>query len=105
EGIYEASKEKPVIIFDDFTTNFHWVDFDFKVKSSAMKMLTSKDEAVADFRYLFYALSTIKYQPDFSKHERQWISKYSQFRIPLPPIPVQRKIVEVLNNFTELTAE
>ena len=26
-GIYQASKEKPVIIFDDFTTGFHWVDF------------------------------------------------------------------------------
>lgn len=41
-GIYEASKENPVIIFDDFTTSFHWVDFNFKVKSSAMKMLRLK---------------------------------------------------------------
>ena len=39
EGIFGASQENPVIIFDDFTTSFHWVDFDFKVKSSAMKML------------------------------------------------------------------
>lgn len=34
-GIYKASKENPVIIFDDFTTSFHWVEMDFKVKSSA----------------------------------------------------------------------
>ena len=32
-GIYEASKERPTIIFDDFTTSVHWVDFNFKVKS------------------------------------------------------------------------
>ena len=43
EGIYRASK-RPVIIFDDFTTANKWVDFDFKAKSSAMKMITSKDD-------------------------------------------------------------
>ena len=39
DGIYNASPKNPVIIFDDFTGAFHWVDFPFKVKSSAMKML------------------------------------------------------------------
>lgn len=109
DGAYRASKEKPVIIFDDFTTSFHWVDFEFKVKSSAMKMLTPKDTSVANFRYLFYAISAIRYQPDFSKHERQWIGKFSSFRSPLPPLPIQREIVRILDNFmgliSELTAE
>ena len=40
DNLYSASKEHPVIIFDDFTGAFKWVDFPFKVKSSAMKMLT-----------------------------------------------------------------
>ena len=31
EGIYYATKENPVIIFDDFTAAFKWVDFPFKV--------------------------------------------------------------------------
>ena len=44
DGIYKASKN-PVIIFDDFTTANKWVDFDFKAKSSAMKMITSKNES------------------------------------------------------------
>lgn len=105
EGVYKASIQNPVIIFDDFTTSFHWVNFEFKVKSSAMKMLTSKDSVVATLRYLFYALKSIKHQPDFSKHERQWISKYSLFTIPLPPFAVQQEIVRILDNFTELTAE
>ena len=32
DGIYQASKNNPVIIFDDFTTSKQWVDFKFKVK-------------------------------------------------------------------------
>ena len=32
----------PVIIFDDFTTDAQYVDFPFKVKSSAIKILKSK---------------------------------------------------------------
>ena len=46
DGVYCASKEDPVIIFDDFTTSFHWVDFDFKVKSSAMKMLKLRKKKI-----------------------------------------------------------
>lgn len=42
DGIYKANVHNPTIIFDDFTTSFHWVNFDFKVKSSAMKMLRLK---------------------------------------------------------------
>lgn len=30
-GIKNASSEEPVIIFDDFTTSSHYVDFPFKV--------------------------------------------------------------------------
>ena len=42
DGIYQASKSNPVIIFDDFTTSKQWVDFKFKVKSSAMKNVNNK---------------------------------------------------------------
>jgi type I restriction enzyme, S subunit len=100
-GIYRASKEKPVIIFDDFTTSFHWVDFDFKVKSSAMKMLTPKENI--DFRYVYYAMKCVRYVP--SSHARQWISTYSNFEIPIPPLEVQQEIVDILNKFTKLEAE
>jgi len=102
-GIYKASPDSPVIIFDDFTTSFHWVDFNFKVKSSAMKMLRSKDNEIADLRFLFHLMNNINYIP--VDHSRQWIGKYSKFRIPLPPLPVQQEIVRILDNFTGLTAE
>ncbi|WP_420544276.1 restriction endonuclease subunit S [Tepidanaerobacter acetatoxydans] len=104
-GIYNASKSNPVIIFDDFTTSFHWVDFNFKVKSSAMKILKLKPKAenIASFRYLYYAMKNIRYSP--ANHARQWIRKYSKFCIPLPSLPVQQEIVRILDTFTELTTE
>ena len=101
-GIYHASKEQPVIIFDDFTTSFHWVDFDFKVKSSAMKMLTPCNEE-ANFRFIYYAMKCIKYET--LEHSRQWISTYSQFEIPLPPLEEQARIVSILDRFEALTTD
>lgn len=102
-GIFEASKKNPVIIFDDFTTSFHWVDFNFKVKSSAMKMLRVSSEKEVSFRFVYYAMKCIKYQT--LEHSRQWISKFSQIEIPLPPIEVQTEIVRILDKFTSLEAE
>lgn len=102
-GIFVASKENPVIIFDDFTTSFHWVDFNFKVKSSAMKILRVSSEREVSFRFVYYAMKCIKYQT--LEHSRQWISKYSQIEIPLPPIEVQTEIVRILDKFISLEAE
>ena len=102
EGIFNASNKKPVIIFDDFTTSFHWVDFNFKVKSSAIKILKPMNENV-NLRYIYYAMSTIKYLP--GNHARHWISVYSQFSVPVPPLEVQHEIVHILDDFTLLTAE
>ena len=101
DGIYKASPQNPTIIFDDFTTGFHWVDFDFKVKSSAMKMLKLKESKKEnDFRYIYMAMKTIDYIP--TNHTRHWISIYSKFEIPLPPLTIQREIVSVLDSFTML---
>lgn len=101
EGIYKASKEKPVIIFDDFTTSNHWVEFDFKVKSSAMKMLVPKTND--SFKFIYYCMQNIEYTP--KEHSRQWIQKYSEFKIPLPQKEIQEKIVEILDKFSELETE
>ncbi len=103
DGIYKASKENPVIIFDDFTTSYHWVDFNFKVKSSAMKMLRPKPNFDGIFKYVLYAMGEIHYSPQ--DHARQWISQYSKFKIPVPHPRVQEEIVKVLDAFTALEAE
>ena len=102
-GIYKADKIAPTIIFDDFTTSFHWVDFDFKVKSSAMKMLRPKSTFDGSFRYVFYAMECINFEA--VNHTRHWISKYSQFEIPLTPPPIQEEIVKILDRFAEYAAE
>lgn len=102
-GIYQARVDIPVIIFDDFTTSFHWVDFDFKVKSSAMKILTPKNGIDIDFRFVFYAMKCIVYNPQ--DHARQWISVYSQFKILLPPLSIQQEIVNILDKFTQLQVD
>ena len=101
-GIYKADKDSPTIIFDDFTTSFHWVDFDFKVKSSAMKMLRPKSTFEGSFKYVFYAMECIHFEA--VNHTRHWISKYSQFEIPLPHPEVQEEIVKILDRFAELQA-
>lgn len=101
-GIYEASKTA-AIIFDDFTTAFRWVDFDFKVKSSAIKILNNKNDDETNFKFVYYAMKCIKFEP--INHERHWISKYSKFKIPVPPMEVQREIVRIMDSFTSLTEE
>lgn len=104
DGIYKAS-ENPVIIFDDFTTANKWVDFDFKAKSSAMKMITSKDESKVLLKYIYYWLNTLPSGLIDGDHKRQWISNYANKQIPIPPPEIQKKLVRILDNFTELTAE
>ena len=92
ENIYH--KNLPVLIFDDFTTAIKYVDFPFKVKSSAMKIL-SNDKSKTSIKYLFYAMGRISI--DTELHKRYWISLYSNISIPLPPLSVQLQIVQKLD--------
>jgi type I restriction enzyme S subunit len=88
----------PVIIFDDFTTAIKFVDFPFKVKSSAMKILNPTDDI--DIKYMFYLMSTIK--SDKGLHKRYWISKYSNIEINLPTLEKQNQIAKTLDKANEL---
>jgi type I restriction enzyme S subunit len=101
DGVYEASNEKPVVIFDDFTTSLHWVNFPFKVKSSALKILIPKSKNHS-FRYLYYSMKALDYKKSEGTHERHWISKYSQIKISMPPLEIQNEIVKILDSFSEL---
>ena len=102
-GVYPASTDDPVIIFDDFTTASKWVDFPFKLKSSAAKILTAADSNVADIRFLYFLMQTLNYQ--VGSHARHWIAVYSKMPVCCPPLEVQREIVRILDQFTTLEAE
>ncbi len=83
-----------MIIFDDFTTESKYVDFPFKVKSSAMKILHARGSI--DLQYLALFMSITGLVGD--THKRYWISEYSKIPIPIPPLPEQRRIVSAVQN-------
>jgi type I restriction enzyme S subunit len=89
-GIYN---KVPVIIFDDFTTDTKYVDFPFKAKSSAMKILKCKENT--NIKFVYEAMQMIKYV--VGGHERHWISKFAHISIPLPSLAEQTAIAEVLS--------
>jgi len=91
-GIYS---DLPTIIFDDFTTATQWVDFDFKVKSSACKMLKPKRGA-CDLRYVYERLRALNYRT--SDHKRHWISVFHTMEMRMPPLMEQEAIAETLSD-------
>lgn len=96
EGIYQNT---PVIIFDDFTTESKFVDFEFKVKSSAIKILKAKDNDT--LKYLYYLMQILPFNN--TQHKRYWISEYSKIKIGIPKdINEVKEIVKVLDAASEI---
>ncbi len=85
DGIYKGKKE-PVIIFDDFTTDSKYVDFDFKVKSSAMKLLHLKNKNESLLFY-YHALQALDFTP--TNHQRHWISIFAEKTVKKVPVEEQ----------------
>ena len=85
----------PVIIFDDFTTANKYVDFPFKVKSSAMKILKPKDSFV-NIRLIFEFIQMLNFP--IGEHKRYWISEYQDLKIPFPSFEEQTKIASFLSS-------
>ena len=67
-----------------------------------MKILYPKSKSV-NFKYIHYAMQCICFVP--GEHTRYWISKYSRFTIPIPPLEVQDEIVKILDRFADYAAE
>ncbi|MEK6615336.1 MAG: restriction endonuclease subunit S, partial [Bacteroidota bacterium] len=85
-GIYN---KLPVIIFDDFTTANKYVTFPFKAKSSAMKLLTPKNEKV-NLKFVFERIQIIDFP--VGEHKRQYLSEYQFIPIKTPSIEEQNAI-------------
>ena len=98
KGVF-PKENLPVIIFDDFTTATKYVDFPFKVKSSAMKILHAKKNK-GNIKFLFNMIQQIKFNSQ--THKRYWISQYSKIKIPLPPLEVQEEIVAEVGGYQKV---
>ena len=88
------------VIFGDHTREIKYVDFDFAQGADGVKILKANNHV--DIRYLFHAMTNLTIPS--RGYNRHWTIA-RDLEIPVPPLEVQRKIVEVLDNFSELTAE
>ena len=95
-------EDVPAIIFDDFTVDKKFVDFPFKVKSSAIKILRPKGKD--DLKFIFELMSLIKFEA--KEHKRYYISAYQNLSIPIPKPNEQQKIAACLSSLDDvITAE
>ena len=81
-----------VIIFDDFTMDSKYVNFNFKIKSSAIKLLTQKNNN--NLKYIFECLQALNLES--TEHKRHYISIIQEIEIPVPDIIVQNKIANLM---------
>ena len=84
-------------MFDDFTCDTKFANFPFKVKSSAMKLLRTKNGL--PISYAYELLRYINYKPE--GHARHWISIMQPLEVWLPQIDEQKKVGEFLSKITE----
>ena len=77
EGVYDKG---PCIILDDFTLDSKIVDFPFKVKSSAVKILSAK--TTISLRYIFEYLKFLDLNTD--EHKRHYIAEIEPMTLGLP---------------------
>ena len=85
EGIYDKGD---CIIFDDFTLDCKYVDFSFKVKSSAIKILTAKNKEL--LRYTFEFLKYLDLSTE--EHKRHYITETKNQEFILPTVQIVRTI-------------
>ena len=90
-GIY---KKGECIIFDDFTMDAKYVSFPFKVKSSAIKILTAKPNV--NLRFMFEYLSYLELKSE--EHKRHYISEIASLIIELPSKEKQNRIAYLMTS-------
>ncbi len=95
KGVYSNT---PCIIFDDFTTDSRLVDFPFKVKSSAMKILQVTNDMEVEYVAMFMSITRLI----GDTHKRYWISEYSKLHIPVPPRKEQKRIIKTVKLMFEM---
>ena len=93
-GVYDKDE---CIIFDDFTMDMKFVNFRFKVKSSAIKILTAKPNM--NLKFTFEYLSFLNLSSN--EHKRHYISEIEQMEIALPDQNRQKQIAVILSSIDD----
>ena len=92
-GIYDKGD---CILFDDFTLDCKYVDFPFKVKSSAIKILTAKNKEL--LRYTFEFLKYLDLSTD--EHKRHYIAETQNQGIILPTEQMVKTIAHIFSTLS-----
>lgn len=92
-GIYDKGD---CIIFDDFTLDCKYVDFPFKVKSSAIKILTAKNKEL--LRYTFEFLKYLDLSTE--EHKRHYIAETQNQGIILPSEQMVKTIAHIFSTLS-----
>ena len=93
DGIYDNGD---CIIFDDFTLDCKYVDFPFKVKSSAIKILTAKNKEL--LRYTFEFLKYLDLSTE--EHKRHYIAETQNQEIILPTDQMVKTIAHIFSTLS-----
>ena len=92
DGIYEKGD---CIIFDDFTNENKYVDFPFKVKSSALKILQTKEGLMLKFFYEY--LQFLNFES--TDHKRHYLSEVAVTDISVPNLKEQTFVCKIFTSF------
>ena len=92
-GIYDKGD---CIIFDDFTLDCKYVDFPFKVKSSAIKILTAKNKEL--LRYTFEFLKYLDLSTE--EHKRHYIAETQNQELILPNEQMVKTIAHIFSTLS-----
>ena len=93
DGIYDKGD---CIIFDDFTLDCKYVDFPFKVKSSAIKILTAENKEL--LRYTFEFLKYLNLST--KEHKRHYIAETQNQEIILPTEQIVKTIAHIFSTLS-----
>lgn len=95
-----AAPREPVIIFGDHTRILKYVDSPFILGADGTKVLVPKIDA--NVRYLYHYLRFIDIpSAGYSRH----FKFLKEVKIPVPPLPEQRRIAAILDKADQLRAQ
>lgn len=93
-------KDVPLVLFGDHTKIVKFIDYPFCVGADGTKLLKSD---IVENEYLYYLISqAVLKLPDLS-YSRHY-TELKNIQLPIPPLPEQQKIAEILSTWDDAIA-